>query len=151
MITPMPKDILQPSPLPKSNILFVNSIEEFEKIELEPNETIVAFNRNKERQCFYAKERDRYGEYSPVMIFFYETFSQRVQDVEKEDFIKKCKEVGLDDVKTQVACMFFLENKKPLEVWEWSLKNTKKDWEWDYVRNLKCKLKKKLFEKVIKK
>jgi hypothetical protein len=44
--------------------------------------------------------------------------------------------------------MFFLENKKPLEVWEWSLKNTTKDWEWDYVRSLKYKLKVKLFKKV---
>jgi hypothetical protein len=74
-----------------------------------------------------------------------------MQNFERDSFVKKCKEAGLDDLKTEIACMFFLENKKPLEVWEWSLKYTKKDWEWDYVRSLKCKLKKKLFENVIKK
>lgn len=146
---PISKDILQPAPIPKSNILFVNSIEEFEKIELELCQTIIAFDTSKEKQVFYAKERDRYGEYSPVKIFFYQNFAQKIQNLEREEFIKKCKETGLDELKTEVACLFFLENKKPQEVWLWALEHKKKDWEWDYVRNLKCKLKKKLFNKVI--
>ena len=146
---PISKDILQPAPIPKSNILFVNSIEEFEKIELELCQTIIAFDTSKEKQVFYAKERDRYGEYSPVKIFFYQNFAQKIQNLEREEFIKKCKEAGLDELKTEVACLFFLENKKPQEVWLWALEHKKKDWEWDYVRNLKCKLKKKLFNKVI--
>ena len=144
---PISKNILQP--IINSNIQYVDSIEEFEKIKLEPNQILLRFDNN--NPCFYVRERDRYGEYSPVKIYFYENFAEKVQNGEREDFIRKCKEIGLDDIKCEVACMFFLENKKPLEVWEWSLKNTKKDWEWDYVRNLKCKLKKKLLEKVIKK
>lgn len=144
---PISEKIIQP--ILKSNIRYVNGIEEFEAIELLENETILCFDNSK--ACFYVRDRDRYGEYSLTKIYFYETFASRVQDIEREEFIKKCKDVGLDELKTEIACMFFLENKKPLEVWEWSLKNTKKDWEWDYVRNLKCKLKKKLFEKVIKK
>ena len=136
-------------PVITSNIRYVNSIDEFEKIELSVNETILCFDNFKE--CFYIRERDKFGEYQPTKIYFYENFAQKMQNFERDSFVKKCKEAGLDDLKTEVACMFFLENKKPLEVWEWSLKYTKKDWEWDYVRSLKCKLKKKLFENVIKK
>lgn len=136
----------QIEPIYKSNILFVNSIEEFESIELDYNETKIAFDNF--RQCFYLRGRDKFGEYSATNINFYETFVQKAQGLNRTEFINKCKDAGLDELKTQLACMFFLENKKPLEVWEWVLKNTKKDWEWDYVRNLKCKLKKKLFQKV---
>ena len=145
MLIPISKEILEP--IPKTNVNFVNSLEEFEKIELQYNETRLAFDTNK--HCLYVRERDRFGEYSIVKIYFYENFAQKIQSIEKDEFIKKCKELGLDELKTELACMFFLENKKPLEVWEWSLKNTKKEWEWEYVRSLKCKLKKKLFEKVI--
>jgi hypothetical protein len=95
------------------------------------------------------RERDKFGEYSATKIFFYENFAQKVQNIEKWEFIQKCKEAGLDDLKTEIACMFFLENKKPLEVWEWSLKNTNKEWEWDYVKTLKYRIKLKLFKKVI--
>ena len=144
---PISEKLIQP--ILKSNIRYVNGIEEFETIELSENETILCFDNSK--ACFYVRERDRYGEYSTTKIYFYETFVSRVQDIEREEFIKKCKAAGLDELKTEIACMFFLDNKKPLEVWEWSLKNTNKEWEWDYVRNLKCKLKKKLFEEVIKK
>jgi hypothetical protein len=143
---PISHDIIQP--IIRSNICYVDSVEEFEQIELEKNQTILCFDNTK--ACFYIRDRDKYGDYSPVKIYFYETFAQKLQDVEREEFIKKCKDIGLDELKTEIACMFFLENKKPLEVWEWSLKNTRKEWEWDYVRNLKCKLKKQLFEKVIK-
>ena len=141
---PISNNIIQP--VIQSNIQYVNSIEEFEQIELECNQTILCFDNTKE--CFYVRERDRFGEYSATKIYFYENFAQKVQTLERTEFINKCKDAGLDELKTQLACMFFLENKKPLEVWEWVLKNTKKDWEWDYVRNLKCKLKKKLFQKV---
>lgn len=144
-VIPISKNIIEP--IIKTNISYVNSIEEFERIELEPNETRLAFDNN--QHCFYVRERNRFGEYSVVMIFFYENFAQKIQNIEKEEFVKKCKQAGLDDLKTQLACMFFLENKKPLEVWEWSLKHTNKDWEWDYIRNLKCKLKKKLFKEVM--
>jgi hypothetical protein len=142
---PISKDIIQP--IIKSNIEYVESIEEFEKIELQPNETILRFDNN--QPCFYVRERDKFGEYSIVKIFFYENFAQKIQNLEKEEFIKKCKQVGLDDLKTEISIKFFIENQKPQQVWLWVLENKKKDWSWDYVKNLKCKLKKKLFNKVI--
>jgi hypothetical protein len=145
MIIPVSKNIIEP--IIKSNIDYVNGIEEFEKIELQPNETILRFDNNE--PCFYLRERDKFGEYSSTKIFFYEDFAQKVQNIERWEFVKKCKEAGLDELKTQIACMFFLENKKPFDVWEWSLKNTDKNWEWDYVRSLRYKLKLKLFKKVI--
>lgn len=144
MIIPISKDIIQP--IIKTNIDYVNSIEEFEKIELEPNETVLRFDNN--QPCFYVRERDKFGEYSIVKIFFYENFAQKIQNLEKEEFIKKCKQVGLDELKTEISIKFFLENQKPQQVWIWLLENKKKDWSWDYVKNLKCKLKIKLFKEV---
>lgn len=141
---PISENIIQP--IIKSNIQYVNGIEEFEAITLEANQTLLCFDNN--ANCFYVRECDKYGEHSSTKIYFYENFAQKAQSIEREEFVNKCKEAGFDDLKTQIAIMFFLENKKPLAVWEWSLKNTNKDWEWDYVRNLKCKLKKKLFKKL---
>ena len=145
MIIPISKDVIEP--IITSNIQYVNSLEEFEKIELQINETRLAFDNN--QQCFYVRERDKFGEYSPVKIFFYENFAQKIQNFEKEEFIKKCKEAGLDDLKTECACKFFLDKWKPYDVWIWVTSEKGKGWEWDYVRNLKCKLKKKLFQKII--
>jgi hypothetical protein len=144
MIIPISKNIIEP--VKTSNIFYVNSLEEFEKITLELNETKLAFDNN--QQCFYVRERDKYGEYSPVMIFFYENFAQKIQNLEKEEFIKKCKEAGLDDLKTECATRFFLLKQKPYDVWIWVTSEKRKDWTWDYVISLKCKLKKKLFPKV---
>ena len=138
------KEILTPAPTPITNILFVDSLEEFEQIELQPNETKLAFDRHKERQTFYARERDRYGEYSPTMIFFYENFAQKIKNIERDEFIKKCKDAGLNDLKTEIACKFFLDKWKPYDVWIWVTSEKGKDWSWDYVTNLKCSLKKKL-------
>lgn len=146
MVIPISKDIIEPVAI--SNILYVDSLEEFEKIELKLNETKLAFDNFK--QCFYVRERDKFGEYSPVKIFFYDNFAQKIQNFEKEEFIKKCKEAGLDEVKSQVAYMFFKENKKPQEVWIWLLENKLKDWSWDYVKNLKSSFKKKLAIEITK-
>ena len=143
-VVPISKNIIEPKIT--TNIEYVNSIQEVEDLELEPCQTVLKFDNNK--PCFYVRERDKFGEYVPTKIYFYQNFAEKMQNIEVEEFVKKCKEVGLDDLKTQIAVMFFVEKKKPLEVWEWSLKNTKKDWEWDYVRSLKHKLKLKLFTKV---
>ena len=143
---PISKNIIQP--IIKSNIYYVDSIEDFEKIELEPNQIFLAFDNHK--QCFYLRDNNGFGEYSRTKIFFYENFAQRVEDLEKIDFIKKCKEAGLDDVKSEVAYMFFKQDKKPQEVWIWLLENKIKDWSWDYVKNLKCSIRKTLYPKIIK-
>lgn len=141
---PISKDIIEP--IITTNIFYVNSLEEFEQLELKPNETKLAFDNFK--QCFYIRSRDKYGEYSIVMIFFYENFAQKILNLEREEFIKKCKDAGLDDLKTECACKFFLDKMKPYDVWIWVTSEKGKDWSWDYVVSLKCKLKKKLFPKV---
>lgn len=149
MNRPMSIKILEPAPIPKTNILFVDSVEEFENIKLDYNETIIAFEKSKERQIFYARERDRYGEYSPTMIFCYENFAQKIKNIERDEFEKKCKEAGLDTLKTEIACKFFLDKWKPYDVWIWVTSEKGKTWSWDYVIGLKCSLKKKLFPKII--
>ena len=143
-IIPISNNIILP--VPTSRILFVNSLEEFEQLSLDYNQTGLAFDNFK--QCFYVKERDKYGEYSPVKIYFYENFPQRIQRFENDEFEKKCKDAGLNEVKTQMAYMFFIENKKPQEVWLWLLENKIKDYSWDYVYNVKSRLKKILFSQV---
>jgi hypothetical protein len=82
------------------------------------------------------------------MIFFYENFAQRIRHFEEAEFTKKCKDAGLDDLKTECAIRFFLLKQKPYDVWIWVTSEKGKDWTWDYVISLKCKLKKKLFPKV---
>ena len=144
-VIPISKEILEP--VPKTNATFVNNLEEFEKITLEPNESVVAFDNFK--QCFYVRERDKFGEYSVVKVYFYENFAQKIQSFERDEFIKKCKEVGLDDLKTECACKFFLDKLKPYDVWVWATSEKGKSWSWDYVISLKCSLKKKLFPKII--
>ena len=143
---PISKNLIEPKIT--SNIEFVENLEKFEKIELQPNQTKLAFDNN--QQCFYIRSRDKFGEYSQTKIYFYEDFTQKVQNLEKEEFIKKCKDAGLDELKIECACKFFLEKMKPYDVWIWVTSEKGKDWSWDYVRNLKYKLKIKLFENVAK-
>lgn len=143
-IIPISKGILEP--IITSNIKYVENIEEFEQIKLDYNETVLAFDNYKE--CFYVRERDKYGEYSVVRIYFYENFAQKIQNIEREEFIKKCKEAGLDELKTECACRFFLNKQKPYDVWIWATSEKGKNWSWDYVISLKCTLKKKLFPKI---
>lgn len=127
-------------PVIKSNIQYVDSAEEFEKIELEYNQTILCFDNN--RQCFYVRERNRYGEYSSVRVFFYEDFATKMQAGDNKAFYDKCKALKLDALKTEIAYKFFIENAKPQAVWLWLLETKKADWSWDTVKHLRWKLKK---------
>ena len=99
MIVTISKNIIEPKI--KTNINYVNSLEEFEQIELDYNETIIRFDNN--QSCFYLRERDRFGEYSSVKVYFYENFAERVQRIERDEFIRKCAKVGLDELKTEIA------------------------------------------------
>ncbi len=139
---PISKEMIEP--VFTSNISYVDSLEEFDKIELKPNETRLAFDNK--QPCFYVRECNKVGEIQPIKIYFYETFAERVQRYKVDDFILKCQKAGFDDLKTEIAYKFFIENKKPYDVWLWALNEKGKDWEWDYVRNLKCRLKIKLFK-----
>ena len=135
---PISQNIIQP--VIRSNIQYVNSIEEFEKIELEPNHTLLCFDNNK--PCFYIRERDRYGDYSVVKVYFYEDFATRMQNTDNKVFYDKCKALKLDNLKTEIAYKFFIENEKTMKVWLWLLETKKADWEYDTVKHLRYKLKK---------
>jgi hypothetical protein len=67
------KNLIQP--IIKSNIQYVDSIEEFEKINLDYNQTVLCFDNFK--PCFYVRERNRHGEYSNVKFSFTKTLPQR--------------------------------------------------------------------------
>lgn len=64
----------------------------------------------------------------------------------KEAFIAKCKSCGYNELKTEMAIKFFIDNEKPKDVWLWLLETKKSDIEWDSVRRLKCIMKKELFK-----
>ena len=140
---PISKDMIEPT-IKTNGIKYVNGIEEFENIHLDPNQVILCFDNSK--PCFYVRECDRNGNDGSIQIYFYETFAERVQRYEVDDFIIKCKKAGLDELKIELAYKFFVENKKPYDVWLWAINEKGKDWEWDYVRNLRHRLKLKLFK-----
>lgn len=134
------KNLIQP--IIKSNIQYVDSIEEFEKIELEYNQTILCFDNFK--PCFYVRERNRHGEYSNVKVFFYEDFATKMQTEDDKAFYDKCKALKLDPLKTEIAYKCFIENAKTQTVWLWLLETKKADWSYDTVKHVKYKLKKAL-------
>ena len=139
MEIPISQNIIEPKIT--SNIQYVNGVEEFEKIALAPNQTMLCFDNN--APCFYTRERDKYGEYGAVKVYFYEDFASRMQKNDI-DFYSKCKAVKLDPLKTEIAYKFFIEREKPMAVWLWLLDTKKADWEYDTVKHLKWKLKKLL-------
>jgi hypothetical protein len=139
MSIPISKAIIEP--IVTSNIQYVNGIEEFEKIHLEPNQTILCFDNNS--SCFYVRECDKHGEYGAVKVYFYEDFASRMQSNDK-DFYAKCKAIKLDSLKVEIAYKFFIEREKTMNVWLWLLDTKKADWEYDTVKHLKWKLKKAL-------
>ena len=84
-----------------------------------------------------------------TFLFFLQYFldlkaSTKVTD--KEAFIAKCKSCGYNELKTEIAVKFFIDNEKPKDVWLWLLETKKSDIEWDSVRRLKCIMKKELFK-----
>ena len=135
---PISKDIIQP--IIKSNIQYVNGIEEFEKIELDYNQTILCFDNSK--LCFYVRDRDKYGEYSVVKVYFYADFATTMQNDDENVFYEKCKTLKLDPLKTELAHKFFMENEKTMKIWLWLLETKKADWEYDTVKHMRYKLKK---------
>lgn len=139
---PISKDILQP--IIKSNISYVNNIEEVEKIELDYNEIRVWFDNF--NMCFYIRERDKFGVYSNVKVYFYQDFASKMQSADEMDFSNKCKRLKLDPLKTEIAHKFFMENEKTQKVWLWLLETKKADWEYDTVKHLRYKLKKEFLK-----
>lgn len=146
VLAPISKGIIEP--VIQSNIRYVENIEEFEAIQLERNQTILCFDEYK--PCFYTRERDRYGEYSRVKIYFYEDFANKVSSLERDEFIEKCKKAGLSDVDIKIAEKCFIENMKNENIWDWLLRNKIKDVELDTIRTIKWRLRKKIFPELIK-
>ena len=83
-----------------------------------------------------------------TFLFFLQYFidlKATTKVTDKEAFILKCKSCGYNELKTEMAVKFFIDNEKPKDVWLWLLEIKKSDIEWDSVRRLKCIMKKELF------
>ena len=144
----IPISVQEIQPTISSNILYVNGLEDFEKIELKNNSTCLAFDNF--NTCFYTRSRDNRGAYTPVKIFFYEDFPTHMQNFEHHEFIEKCKALKFDSLKTELAVKFFINNEKLQDVLSWLI-NTKNHYiEYDSLKSLKSKLKKALFVEVTK-
>lgn len=72
--------------------------------------------------------------------------NNKFDKTEKEKFIEKCKMHGYNDLKTQMAIKFFIDNEKPRDVWLWLLETKQSDIEWDSVKKIKYRMKKELFK-----
>ena len=130
-----------------SNILYVDSLEDFIKIPLEPNHVLTAFDNY--RQCFYVKACDKYGVCGDAKVYFYEDIAERIQNGKEQNFYDKCKALKYDSLHALIAKKFFLDNEKPMKVWLWLLDTKQADWEYDTVKHLKCKMKKELYDALL--
>lgn len=63
----------------------------------------------------------------------------------KDNLVARCKALGYNDLKTEIAIKFFIDNQKPKDVWLWLCETQEHPMEWDSVKNLKHKMKKDLF------
>lgn len=84
-----------------------------------------------------------------TFMFFLQYFldlkaSTKVTD--KEAFVEKCKSLGYNDLKTEMAVKFFIGKETPRDVWLWLLKTKQSDIEWDSVKKIKYRMKKELFK-----
>lgn len=64
---------------------------------------------------------------------------------DKDELIAKCRKLGYNQLKTDMAIKFFIENEKPREVWIWLTQNKLSTLEWETVRTIKYNMKKELF------
>ena len=144
---PICKNLIQP--IITSNVQFVESLEEFEKIELELNTGFLAFDNHK--QCFYFRERDKFGEYSRTKIFFYDDFYQKAQNLKREEFIERCQKIGFKADKIEIACLLFIDcwSAEAVSDWLWKTKGIRI--EYDSMRIKKCRIRKELYPELAKK
>lgn len=63
----------------------------------------------------------------------------------KDELIFKCKQLGYNELKTEIAVKFFVDKEKPKAVWQWICETRPMAMSWDSVKNLKCKMRKDLF------
>ncbi len=84
-----------------------------------------------------------------TLLFFIQYFlvlKAQTKVTDKEAFIEKCKALGYNELKTQMAIKFFIDNEKPRDVWLWLLDTKQSDVEWDSVKKTKYRMKKELFK-----
>ena len=74
-----------------------------------------------------------------------EIINIKLHFTEEERLIARCKELGYNDLKTEMAVRFFVRKEKPKDVWLWLCETQDNPMEWDSVKNLKHKMKKDLF------
>jgi hypothetical protein len=63
----------------------------------------------------------------------------------KDNLVARCKALGYNELKTEIAVKFFIDKQKPKDVWLWLCETQEHPMEWDSVKNLKYKMKKDLF------
>ena len=131
-----------------NKIIFVNSLLEFGNIEFEEDTTCLAIDNFVE--SFYIRSRDKKGEYSSIVIYFYENIANRVQNLKREEFIVKCRNAKLSESETKTAEKIYIDNLKNDELWDWMLRNKVKDVELDTIRKIKWRIKMKLYPELIK-
>ncbi len=74
-----------------------------------------------------------------------EIINIKLEFTKEARLIAKCKELGYNELKTEMAVKFFIKNEKPKDVWLWLCETQENPMEWDSVKNLKHKMKKDLF------
>lgn len=84
-----------------------------------------------------------------TFLFFLQYFidlkaSTKIND--KDAFIAKCKSLGYNDLKTEIAIKFFVDKSKPKEVWRWLCEEKQENIEWDSVNKIKYRMNKELFK-----
>lgn len=80
------------------------------------------------------------------LIMYAESLLFDVKISDKDSLIALCKLHNYNELKTQIAIKFFIDKEKPKDVWLWLCETQKYPITWDCVRNLKCKMKKDLFD-----
>ena len=77
--------------------------------------------------------------------YFQEYIDFKNSVTEEENFIRRCKDLGYNEMKTQIAIKFFIEKQTPKDVWYWLQETQENPVEWDSVRKMKYRMKKDLF------
>lgn len=72
-------------------------------------------------------------------------FLQKISIEDETSIRKKCRLLGYNSLKTELAIKFFLLNEKPRDVWLWLLSTNRSQIEWDSVKKIKYRMKKELF------
>lgn len=79
------------------------------------------------------------------LIAYNKKLKEMPTQTEREKFIEKCKAIGYNELKCEMAVKFFLENEKPKDVWLWLCDTQENPMEWDSVKKIKYRMKKDLF------